>query len=260
MNSGKKSIEAMILVGGKGTRLQSAVYDRPKPMADVAGKPFLEWVLLSLYKKSIRRVILCTGYMGDKVEAYFGDGSKWKLQLCYSHETSPLGTGGAVRNALDLINGDSFLVLNGDSYCRFDLNTMEKNHNSKSALATMWLVKMDDCSRYGSVILDDKGMVKSFSEKSLVAGSGLINAGIYLLERKLVENIEKDRMVSLEKDIFPSIVGHGLVGVVGGGVFVDIGTPESYASAEKILATDFTDKKKGKALSTNFTNLHENRI
>jgi NDP-sugar pyrophosphorylase family protein len=242
MNSGEKSIEAMILVGGKGTRLQRTVPDRPKPMADVGGKPFLEWLLISLYEKGIRKVILCTGYLGEMVEAYFGDGDKWNLQLYYSHETFPLGTGGAVRKALDLIQGGRFLVLNGDSYCRFDLDLMEKNHNSKSASATMWLVNMDDCSRYGTVILDDNGMVLSFSEKSLALRTGLINAGIYLLERKLIETIEKERMVSLERDIFPNIVGKGLVGVVGGGVFVDIGTPESYASAEKILATDFTDK------------------
>ena len=225
----------MILVGGKGTRLQSTVYDRPKPMADVAGKPFLEWLLISLYEKGIRKVILCTGYMGEMVESYFGDGGKWDLQVRYSHETFPLGTGGAVRNALDLVQGGSFLVLNGDSYCRFDLNSMEKKHNYKSALATMWLVKMNDCSRYGSVVLDDNGMVQSFSEKSLVSGAGLINAGIYLLDSKLVETIAKDRKVSLEKDVFPHIVGTGLAGVVGDGVFVDIGTPESYASAEEIL-------------------------
>jgi NDP-sugar pyrophosphorylase family protein len=241
MNSVNQSIEAMILVGGKGTRLQSAVSDRPKPMADVAGKPFLEYLILSLYKEGVREVVLCTGYMGEKVESYFGDGDKWNLQVRYSHETFPLGTGGAVRNALDLIQGDRFLVLNGDSYCRFDLDSMEKNNNSKSALATMWLVKMNDCSRYGSVVMDDKGMVRSFSEKSSVSGAGLINAGIYLLERRLVENIEKERMVSLERDIFPNIVGKGLAGVVGEGVFVDIGTPESYASAEKILKSITTN-------------------
>ena len=242
MNSEKKPIEAMILVGGKGTRLQSAVSDRPKPMAEVAGKPFLEWLLISLYKKGIRKVILCTGYMGEKVEAYFGDGGKWNLQLRYSHETSPLGTGGAVRNALDFIQGDRFLVLNGDSYCQFDLDLMGEKHNSKSAMATMWLVKMDDCSRYGAVVLDDKGMVKSFAEKSSVSGSGLINAGIYLLERKLIEIIAKNCMVSLEKNVFPHIVGQGLAGVVGDGVFVDIGTPESYASAEEILKSVTTNR------------------
>lgn len=250
MNSEKTPIEAMILVGGRGTRLQSTVSDRPKPMADVAGKPFLEWLLISLYEEGIRKVILCTGYMGEMVESYFGDGSKWDLQVRYSHETFPLGTGGAVRNALDLVQGGSFLVLNGDSYCRFDLDLMEKIHNSKSVLATMWLVKMNDCSRYGAVILDDSGMVKSFTEKLSVSGSGLINAGIYLLERRIVETIANDRMVSLEKDIFPHIVGKELAGVVGDGVFVDIGTPESYASAEKILATDFTDKNR--AVTTNF--------
>ena len=235
-------IEAMILVGGKGTRLKSAVHDRPKPMAEVAGKPFLEWLMLSLYEQGVRKVILCTGYMGEMVESYFGDGEKWNLQVRYSHEPFPLGTGGAIRHALDLVQGDRFLVLNGDSYCRFDIGAMEAKHNSRSALATMWLEKMDNCNRYGSVVLDENGMILSFSEKSSVSGSGLINAGVYLIERRLVETIEKDRMVSLERDIFPNIIGKGLTGVVGEGVFVDIGTPESYASAEKILATDFTDK------------------
>lgn len=241
MNFKKQSIEAIILVGGKGTRLQSTVSDRPKPMAIVAGKPFLEWLILSLCEQGVRNVILCTGYMGEMVEEYFADGSKWNLQVRYSHETFPLGTGGAVRNAFDLIQGDRFLVLNGDSYCRFDIDSMEGIHNSKSALATMWLVKMNDCSRYGSVILDNNGIIQSFSEKSLISAPGLINAGIYLLERQLIEPIEKGRMISLERDIFPHIVGKGLAGVVGGGVFVDIGTPESYASAEEILKSVTTN-------------------
>lgn len=105
---------------------------------------------------------------------------------------------------------------------------------------------MDDCSRYGSVISDDNGMVVSFSEKSALPGSGLINAGIYLLERKIADAIEKDQMVSLEKDIFPNLVGKGLSSVVGDSYFVDIGTPESYASAEKILTADCAEYNKNK--------------
>ena len=240
MRVDNKSIEAMILVGGKGSRLISVVNDRPKPMAEVAGRPFLEWLLIALQAQEVRRVILCTGHMGEKVEKYFGDGKLWNLEIQYSHEPAPLGTAGAVRNALNLIENKQFLVLNGDSYCRLDLKRLVNSHIKKKASITMWLVNVDDCRRYGSVQIGKNGAVQAFLEKSPVQSSGLINAGIYLMERDIGEAIPVGQAYSLETDFFPRFVGRGLYAVVGKPPFIDIGTPESFASAgEIILQEDF---------------------
>lgn len=230
--------EAMILVGGKGTRLRSAISDRPKPMAQVAGRPFVEWLLEMLREQGVQRVVLCTGHLADHVEAHFGDGARWDLELRYSRDPFPLGTGGAIRHALDQIEGDRFFVLNGDSYCRCDIQKLTDIHVHKLAKATLWLVKTDDCRRFGSVRVDDSGAVQSFAEKSSVSGCGLINAGVYLIERDAAEAIASDRSVSLETEFFPDLIGRGLFAVAGQDAFIDIGTPESYAGAGRFMTEE----------------------
>ena len=228
--------EAVILVGGKGCRLQSVVNDRPKPMAEVAGRPFVEWLLLALRAQGVQRAILCTGHMGEMVEAYFGDGRHLDMEIVYSRDPTPLGTAGALRHALGQICSECFLALNGDSYCRVDVERLLKAHRAHEARATLWLVRVDDCSRYGSVEIGRDGTVYAFREKSQERRSGLINTGVYLLERKLVKTIPEGRAVSIETEFFPSLIGHGLYAVVGDGPFLDIGTPEAYATAEQFLA------------------------
>jgi NDP-sugar pyrophosphorylase family protein len=204
-------------------------------MAEVAGRPFLEWLLRALQAQGVRRVILCTGHKGEMVEKYFGDGKLWNLEIQYSQEPVPLGTAGAVRNALDLIEKKQFLVLNGDSYCRLDLKQLVNSHIKKKALITMWLVNVDDCQRYGLVQIGEDGAVQAFQEKSSVQSSGLINAGIYLMERNIGGAIPERHAYSLETDFFPQFVGRGLYAVVGKPPFIDIGTPESFAGAGKII-------------------------
>ncbi|MBN1359571.1 MAG: nucleotidyltransferase family protein [Sedimentisphaerales bacterium] len=230
--------EAMILVGGKGTRLRSAVSDRPKPMAEVAGRPFVAWLLAMLHDQGIRRAVLCTGYLGDLVEAHFGDGRRWDMDLRYSRDPFPLGTGGAVRYALDRIEGDRFLVLNGDSYCRCDIALLASVHTRHHARATLWLVGSEDCRRYGSVLVGPDGAVQSFAEKPSAPESGLVNAGVYLIERAAAETIPAGRCVSLEREFFPGLVGHGLFAVASQDAFIDIGTPESYAGAEQFITQE----------------------
>ncbi len=237
-DNARNPVEAMILVGGKGTRLRSAVSDRPKPMAQVAGRPFVEWLLPLLYDQGVRRVVLCTGYLGDQVEAHFGDGGRWGMELRYSRDPFPLGTGGAVRHGLDRIEGERFLVLNGDSYCRCDIGMLTDVHLRNAAQTTLWLVTTEDGHRFGSVVLGANGAVASFAEKSRESGSGLVNAGIYLIERDAAETIASDRSVSLEKEFFPSLVGQGLYAVAGQESFIDIGTPESYAGAGQFITEE----------------------
>lgn len=227
--------EAIVLVGGKGTRLQSVVNDRPKPMATVCDKPFLEWLLLSLRRQGIRRVVLATGHQARKIENYFSDGSEWNLDIAYSHEKNPLGTGGAIRQAAEHVTSKTILVLNGDSYCRMDLSKLSEFHFNSNARCTLWLVPQVDCSRYGSVTTESDGSVVAFGEKARTHGAGLINSGVYLIDRCVLSQIPKSRATSLEREVFPKLVGNGLYGIAGCDRFLDIGTPESYARCDQFI-------------------------
>jgi NDP-sugar pyrophosphorylase family protein len=181
-------------------------------------------------------VIFCTGYMSETVEAHFGDGRQWDLADTYSRDPVLLGTAGAVRHALNQVRGERFLVLNGDSYCRVDLKRLVQAHANRRASATLWLVPVDDCRRYASVMIGEDSAVRAFQEKSPEKGAGLINAGIYLLEREVAESIPDGRAVSLETELFPQLIGRGLYAVVAESPFLDIGTPEAYAIADEFFA------------------------
>jgi NDP-sugar pyrophosphorylase family protein len=230
------SAEAIILCGGLGTRLRSVVPDRPKALAEVAGRPFLEWLLRSLRAQGVGRVVLATGHRGSMIEATFGDGRHLDLVLSYSREAAPLGTGGALRRAAGRVCHYPVLVLNGDSYCRFDLARMSRTHMEQGARATIWLVEVAG-DRFGSVTVGERGEILDFKEK--VATSGLISAGTYLLDEGVVGGIASGRSVSLEQEVFPALVGNGLYGVLGAGPFVDIGTPGSLAAAGDLLGAEF---------------------
>lgn len=235
MNNDLKNIKAAILAGGLGTRLRSVVSDRPKVMAAIGGRPFLAYLLWKLEKAGAHQVVLCTGHMGEIIRAVFGD-AYGMLGLEYSQETVPLGTGGAVRHALDLLDSESVLVMNGDSYCDADLNAFWEFHQSKGAQATLVLVKSADSGRYGHVRVNSQGQVVSFDEKSAVAAAGWINAGIYLLKKELILSIPEGKHVSLEKEVFPAWIGHGLCGFPSEGPFIDIGVPEDFARAEHVMS------------------------
>jgi len=230
-----EELEAVILAGGKGTRLRSVVSDRPKPMAEVAGKPFLEWLVLELRSQGIHQIILSTGYLGEVVETYFGRGDRWGVTIRYSREESALGTGGAARQALQMIEGDRFLLLNGDSFCRVDFPDFLQKHQQRGAKASLYVVPTEDCRRYGTVVLGDRGDILAFEEKSEKKGSGLVSAGVYLLEKQAVTTLPPGQKISIETEFFPHLIGQGLYGVIGNGPFLDIGTPESYATAETFL-------------------------
>lgn len=233
-----QAVDTIVLVGGQGTRLQSVVRDRPKPLAEVAGRPFMEWLLLALRARGLQRVILATGYKGEMIKAYFGNGANIGLDILYAHEEAPLGTGGAVRNALLHTRTQHVMVLNGDSFCAIDVCRLMEAHKRTTAVVTLLVVKMDDCRRYGMVEVTDDGRVRSFREKNLALGTGLINAGVYLFDRGVFGEIPAGRVVSLEQECFPALIDHGLYATVGEGPFLDIGIPESYAVAEQFFANN----------------------
>jgi len=237
------SVTAIILAGGRGTRLRSVVTDRPKVLAEIRGRPFLSYLLDQLAFTGVRNVVLCTGYLGEQVRATFGD-SYSTVRLAYSQESSPLGTAGALRLALPLLKpglsetgiSDSVLVMNGDSFCEADLGAFWAWHCAHNAKATLLLTDLPDTKRYGRVRVDANGLILAFDEKEdNKGGPGCINAGIYLLNYRLLLTIPVNRAVSLEYEMFRAWVRQGLYGYLSKGRFLDIGTPKAYATAAKFF-------------------------
>lgn len=218
---------AVILCGGLGTRLRSIIDNLPKPMASIAGRPFLEYLILQLKRQGFRDILLCTGYLGEKVREYFSDGKNWGVNILYSHEPEPLGTGGALKLAQKLIYGDDFLLMNGDSFLDVDFNKLINYHLKNKALATIALVEVENPARYGVVEIDETGKIKNFVEKTKSSRSKLINGGVYMFNRKVFNYIPEGK-VSLEKEVFPQLIGKGFYGMPIKGFFIDIGIPEDY--------------------------------
>ncbi|MEE9913619.1 MAG: nucleotidyltransferase family protein [Deltaproteobacteria bacterium] len=228
------NIRVAILAGGLGTRLRPAVQDRPKVMALIHGRPFLTYLLDQINRAGLKEVVLCTGHMGKFIELEMGPSYK-NLSLRYSCEREPLGTGGALRRAADALDSDSILVMNGDSYCRFKLDEYWSFHERNNASASLLLTFVSDTGRYGRVSLGDDHRVLGFEEKGSAKGRGWINAGVYLIRKKIISEIPDRRYVSLEKEIFPSLIGKPFCGFMNDGPFLDIGTPGDLAKAESFM-------------------------
>lgn len=223
-------VTGVILAGGLGTRLRSLVPDKPKVIAEVGGRPFVTYLLDQLAEAGLRTIVLCTGYLADKVEDCLGDSYRG-MALRYSREESPLGTGGAVRHALPMLGSGPSLVVNGDSFCAVDFAKLEEFHFDRGAAATLVLSRMDDARRFGRVETDHEGRITRFVEKGVVDGADWVNAGIYLIEPGFVESIPPGVPVSLEREVFPRWIGNGLYGLRGEGQLLDIGVPDSYQRA-----------------------------
>ncbi len=221
------SIRAFILAGGLGTRLRSVVSDRPKPMALVHGKPFLEILVQSLCDKGVDEIVLLTGYQSEWIEAHFRSWTKPRVWI--SREQVPLGTGGAVKYAAHFAT-DPTLLVNGDTFFDVDMAVLLSQHHRKRLAATLSLTEVWDASRYGSVLVDGKGMVVRFEEKAdHLEGPGLINAGVTLLSLEAIRNLPSGRPFSMENEVFPDLADQRqLAGSVQEGAFFDIGTPDSY--------------------------------
>lgn len=230
-------IDAVILAGGLGTRIRPVLPDRPKVMAPVGGKPFLGYVLNLLSGFGVSRVVLSLGHMASNVTEYIETQSRYGLELVSHVEKKPMGTGGALREVLHLIESDTAIVLNGDAFARADFCKFLDFHRSRAASISILLSLVDDIGRYGLVKTDCDGMVLSFEEKPQIDGhgDGYVNAGVYLFERTAITTIPYGRPTSLEKEIFPKYCGRGLHALNGEFPFIDIGTPESYALADSFL-------------------------
>ena len=221
-------MQAVLLAGGLGTRLRSVVSDRPKPMALIGDKPFMEYVVLELIHHGVRSIIFAVGYKGSMVEEYFKDGSRWGIQVSYSYEEELLGTAGAIKNAGSRIQSDRFLVLNADTFYRIDYSKLMELGKERDLDMALVLREVPDVSRYGQAVLKD-GWLTSFNEKTEEKRSGTINGGIYILKRELLDEIPEGK-VSLEQVMIPKWLSEGkkLGGIVGSGYFIDIGIPEDY--------------------------------
>ncbi len=229
-------VTAVILAGGLGMRLRSLVNDRPKVMADIGGKPFLEYVLSALETQGIREVILCIGYMADAVRDYFGDAFN-EISISYCEERMLLGTGGAIRFALPMIESDPFLVLNGDSLCDWDLNDFYASHLAKKAEASILLTSVENTLHYGRVRFDAESRVTEFEPYGIHSGRGWINAGLYLLSKSIVSGMRAGERVSLEHEILPRLIGSSFFACCTESErFIDIGAPEAMDRARKIFA------------------------
>jgi D-sedoheptulose 7-phosphate isomerase len=234
-------MRALVLCGGQGTRLRDVVGDRPKALAPVLGRPFLEWVLLRLRSEGLTEVTLCTGYGHDAIAQAIGDGRSVGMSVRYSREPSARGTAGAIRSALDGQKFDRVLVANGDSYCPVRIAELDRVHTERSSCVTLWAVPVQDRARFGSITLGDEGKVEALAEKAPSAAPGLVNAGLYVLSPEVISRIPDNDQISLERDVLPGYVGRGMYAVVGEGPFVDIGTPESYREAEAALCHEFAE-------------------
>jgi len=228
-------MQGLVLTGGLGTRLRKTVADRSKPMASIGGRPFLEYLLCQLKRYGLREIVLCTGYLGSEIKEYFGDGRKWAVTIRYSEETAPLGTGGAIRLAENLVKGDAFLVMNGDSFLDIALDELIEYHYHKRALATLALVEAKNAGAYGVVEIDEEDRIINFIEKGRCPSSNLINGGVYVFNRKVMDFIPRGRRVSLEEEIFPRLVGNDFFGMPKRVYFIDIGIPENYKRAQEEL-------------------------
>lgn len=224
-------MEAVVLAGGFGTRLAHIVKDVPKPMAPVAGRPFLEYVLDYLSGQGVSSVILATGYMHEKIACHFKDDFKG-VKLLYSIEESPLGTGGAIKKALTLCSDRYVFIINGDTF--FDVNLQEMYRATKKSGTdiTIAIKQMKDFDRYGTVKFDDNDIIISFAEKKYCT-EGWINGGVYCIKKDALEMIS-DEKFSFENDYLENENIHKKIGCIKqNGYFIDIGIESDYNKAQK---------------------------
>jgi mannose-1-phosphate guanylyltransferase len=228
-------VQAIVLVGGEGTRLRPLTADVPKPAVTLVDRPFLAYAIEWLAAHGVTEVVLACGFLPDVLrEALSGEEERAGVTITYFTEPEPLGTAGAIRFAADSLGDrleDRFLALNGDVLADLDLSALLRAHAERGAAATIALHPVPDSSAYGLVTCDEEGAVLEFLEKTGEAVPGEINAGAYVLERSVLDLMPTGEAVSIEREVFPRLVGEGLGALVLDGYWMDIGTPERYLQA-----------------------------
>lgn len=235
----------ILLVGGFGTRLMPLTKHTPKPMLTVAGLPVTEHQLAMARKAGITKVVLATSYLSELFTPYFGDGARWGMQLLYAVEEQPLGTGGAIANAAQLLtdNDESIVVFNGDVLSSHDLSEQIRQHEYHEADLTLHLTAVEDARAYGCVPTDSDGRVTAFLEKMENPITNTINAGCYVFNPKVINSIPLHTVISVERETFPSLVKeHGKVfGFLDNSYWLDIGTPNALLKGSRDLVTGLAD-------------------
>jgi D-glycero-alpha-D-manno-heptose 1-phosphate guanylyltransferase len=223
--------EAIILAGGFGTRLKTVVPDRPKPMAEINGRPFLEYLLDYIISQGITRCVLSVGFRHEMIMQHFGDCYK-SAELVYAVEDKPLGTGGGILNALRFVKDGTCFIINGDTFFRISFPEMEKEFNKNHADLVLALYKVRDEHRYGSVVTNSAGRILKFREKTEYSGDSLINGGIYLVKNSIFSGIDVPDAFSMEKDFLEKRTESlRMYGKPFDSDFIDIGIPETYQQA-----------------------------
>lgn len=241
--SGVEALEAIVLAGGAGTRLRDVLPPgMAKPIAPVNGKPFVAYVIALLYRRGVRRICLSLGYQAHRCLETLGR-IQWPhdLMLVECVEPKPLGTGGAIRYTASFTNSDRLLVVNGDTMADIDYGQLVQFHIQKEASITLGLAHVDNSTRYGQVVVDANGKVVGFVEKTSAKKSdgAYINAGVYVVERRVLEMIPDGRAVSWEREVLEPNCGQDLFATQICTSFIDIGTPESYAQAAAFMGAHF---------------------
>ena len=233
----------ILLVGGFGTRLKPLTDEMPKPMLPIAGIPVTEHQILAAKKAGITTVVLATSYLSEIFTPYFGDGSQWGMKLLYAVEKEPLGTGGAIRNAAELLEGDENVVIfNGDVLSHHDIAAQVKFHEDKSADVTLHLISVEDARAFGCVPTDADGRVTAFLEKMDNPVTNSINAGCYVFNRSVINQIPLGKIVSVERETFPALVtsGRPVFGYKEQAYWLDVGTPAAlFKGSRDAVGADF---------------------
>ncbi len=224
----------LLLVGGMGTRLRPVLSDKPKPLAPIGEISFLELLVLQIRSQGLHNLVMCTGFEAGQIHREFEEGHRWNVNIKYSEETHPLGTAGAIKLAGRFLQESAdFVVMNGDSFLELDLRLLVQFHREQGGLATIAVRHVPDAARYGTVHVDAQHRVTRFSEKIGMPTPGLINGGVYVFNREVLNQIPQGP-VSLEKDVLPALSNQGIFALEQDGMFIDIGTPEDYARAQAL--------------------------
>jgi NDP-sugar pyrophosphorylase family protein len=235
--------DAIVLCGGAGTRLRSVTGDAPKSLATIGDRPFLDILIHQLRRHGFEHVILAVGYQRDLIRSHF-ESRKHDVSLEYSIESTPLGTGGALRNAVEFVKSEALLIMNGDSYTDADLSAFVAGHRESQADLSVVVVPTDGRVDCGLVSADPTGKVLGFKEKQSATGRQYVNAGIYMVDKKILYEMPANQRVSLEEELFPRLLAEGrnVRTFHYSGRCIDIGTPERYLLAQEILANVEPDR------------------